>query len=128
MKIPDDPVDRFCNERNLSDGTRAGYVHTISLFEKVINLTIHEALTIADNEKQTIFEDTSLYDWLIIFRNHIFNTFKEGTALLYLTRVKAIFHHYKIPMGELPYFSTKQTRKSEEIDYEDLPNREILKK
>ena len=128
MKIPDRPIERFCTERNLSEKSQIGYTKTASIFEEVIDETIVECLKIADNEKHKDFEDTSLYEWLILFRNYTYNTYKEGTAKLYLTRIKAIFRHYKIPIGDLPYFSTKQARKSEEIDYEDLPNREILKK
>ena len=121
-------LNRFFKERNLSPNTIIGYQQTITQFEEITGLTIDEMLHIAKEERNLEWEDTRLYDWLITYRNHVYNQYKEQTAQLYMKRVKAIFRHYHIRIYDLPYFSTKQTRKSEEIDYEDLPDKEMLKK
>lgn len=121
-------IKQFFIERNSSPNTQRNYITTIKLFEKVINKTIDETLTIATQEKNNIWEETQLYTWLILFRNHLYNNYKESSAKMNMARIKAIFHHFRIRTNELPYFSTKQIIRSDEIDYEDLPHREILKK
>ena len=121
-------LQQFFIERNSSQNTQKNYHTTIKHFEKVTNKTIDETLQIAKNEKKQEWENTSLYSWLIIFRNYCYNTFKESSAKTHMARIKTIFHHFRIKTEDLPYFSTKQVNKSEEIDYEDLPHREILKK
>jgi len=126
--IPQNPLEKFFTDRNLSDKTRVGYNRTLQQFEKITNKTLPELLQIANTERNNDWGNTQLLQWLITYRNHVYNEYKEKTADLYLGRVKAVFRHYHIPVSKLPYFSTKHTRKSEEIDYEDLPNREMLKK
>lgn len=121
-------IQQFFIERNSSKNTRKTYNLSIKHFEKVINKTIDETLQISKQENKKEWENTQLYNWLITFRNYCYNNFKETTAKSHIIRIKTIFHHYRIKIGDLPYFSTKQARKPEEIDYEDLPNREILKK
>ena len=121
-------LERFCQERNLNPNTRIGYRQTIRQFENTTNLTIDEMIQISKDERDKEWEETRLYYWLITYRNQVYNKYKEQTAELYLKRVKAVFRHNHIIIHDLPYFSTKQTRKSEEIDYEDLPDREMLKK
>lgn len=121
-------LDRFSTERNHSQNTKRGYKDSIQLFEKITGKNIDELLTIAESEKKLEWEDTQLRLWLISFRNYCYKHYKEGTGKRHMGRVKAVFAHYNINIGRLPYASTKQVRKSEEIDYEDLPNREILKK
>ena len=121
-------LNRFSTERNHSQNTKKGYQASISVFEKVIGKNIDELLKIAESEKKLEWENTQLRLWLINFRNHCYKEYKEQTGKKHIERVKTFFTHYDINIGKLPYASTKQVRKSEEIDYEDLPNREILKK
>ena len=121
-------LTRFSTERNHSQNTKKGYQASISVFEKVIGKNIDELLRIAESEKKLEWENTQLRLWLINFRNHCYKEYKEQTGKKHIERIKTFFTHYDINIGKLPYASTKQVRKSEEIDYEDLPNREILKK
>ena len=121
-------TSQFFMERNSSKSTQVGYNASIKHFEKCTGMNLDEMITIAKTERKLDWEDTHLRSWLIIFRNYLYNNFKESSAKVNLARIRTIFHHFRVPMDDLPYFSTKQTRKSEEIDYEDLPDREILKK
>ena len=122
-------MKQFFIERNSSHNTQKNYMTTIKLFEKLLNKPIDELLEIAKSENNNkIWEETQLYTWLTLFRNFSYNTYKESSAKTQMARIKTVFHHFRIKIEDLPYFSTKQTNKSDEIDYEDLPNREILKK
>jgi site-specific recombinase XerD len=121
-------LERFSDERNHAENTRKSYETVIRDFEKQTGKPLNEMLQIAEDEKRTPWEDTQLRKWLIQYRNHLYNNYRETSATKLLARVRTVFRHYNIPIGKLPYFSTKQAKKSEEIDYEDLPNREILKK
>ena len=121
-------LSKFFFERNSSNNTKQGYVTALTHFEKMTGKNIDEMMTIAKNEKKMEWEDTQLYTWLIAFRNYCYNNFKEESAKKYVGNIRTLFRHNRIVIGELPYFSTKQVRKAEVIDYEDLPNREMLKK
>lgn len=115
-------------ERNSSQSTVKGYTSSIKHLEEMTGKSIDELLEIAKSENKLDWEDTQLRSWLIQYRNMSYAKFKERSANTNLGRVKTFFRHYNIRLGELPYFSTKQVKKSEEIDYEDLPNREMLRK
>ena len=118
----------FFEVRRTSIGTQRNYVSNTLLLERVIGKTMNEMLTIAKSENSLNWNDTQLKQWLTIFRNYCYDTYKEGTVKTRMMQTKAVFKHHQIYIGPLEYVSTKQVRKSEEIDYEDLPNREVLKK
>ena len=128
MLILSELLEQFYTERNHSYQTRLGYNNSIKHLEKVTNHKIDELIHIATSENRKVWTDTQLRQWLIDYRNYNYNNFKETTAKINMSRVKALFYHFNINIGPLPYFSTKQAMKSEIIDYEDLPNREMLKR
>ena len=121
-------LNRFFNERNHSENTRKGYRTTIRNLEEMTGYTLEEMINIGKKENNLQWEDTQIRDWIIQFRNQYYNKYKVNTAKKGVQQVKTIFRHYGVHIGELPYFSTKRARTSEEIDYEDLPNRDILQK
>ena len=121
-------LERFYLERNSSMNTRKSYRASVGHLEKLTNLSIDEMITIARSENTLLWEETQLYKWLIQYRNWLYSEFKETTASKHLSRCTTVFRHYRVRIDSLPYFSTKQARRSEIIDYEDLPNREILKR
>ena len=121
-------LKRFFIERNSAKNTRDGYNASVKHFEKITNKNIDDCIDIAKSENKLEWTETQLYYWLIEFRNYCYDNFKESAARTHITRIKSLFHHYNTYIGDLPYFSTKQVMKSDEIDYEDLPNREILKR
>lgn len=121
-------LNKFFFERNSSENTQQGYVTATVHFEKLTGMNIDDMIITAKKEKSIEWEDTQLYSWLISYRNYVYSTYKEETAKKYFGNIKTLFRHNRITIGDLPYFSTKQVRKAEEIDYEDLPNREMLKK
>ena len=125
-------LEKFSIERNLSENTIKNYRSVLKHFENFTKITLPEMLNIAteDKNKHKNWDETHLYNWLVKYRNYCYKTenYKENTTNTKLLRVKAFFKHFKIPIYDLPYFSTKQVRKSEEIDYEDLPDRETIRK
>ncbi len=121
-------MKQFFIERNSSHNTQMGYRTTINHFETLLNKPIDELIEIAKTENKKEWEETQLYTWLTLFRNYCYNNFKESSANEHMSRIKAVFHHFRVRIDRLPYFSKKQTNKSEEIDYEDLPHRDVLQK
>ena len=128
MFVVSEMMERFYAERNHSYNTRLAYNTSVQHFEKVTGQRIDDMIHIAKEEKKHDWESTHLRQWLIIYRNWNYDQFNENTAKSNIDRVKTVFKHYNIRVDDLPYFSTKQARKSEIIDYEDLPNREMLKR
>ena len=120
-------MERFYNERNSSYNTRLAYNTSVQHFEKVTGNRLDNMIHTAKAENKKEWQETQLRQWLIMYRNWNYNQFKENTAKANVDRVKTVFRHFGVNIGDLPYFSTKQVRKSEIIDYEDLPSREMLK-
>ena len=121
-------LDQFFIERNHSENTKKNYRISCKLFEEVIGKPLNELIDIAKSENELKWDETQFRLWLIQFRNYCYENYKEDTGKRYIQRIKTVFRHYGVDIGELPYASTKQVRKSEQIDYEDLPNRQVLKK
>ena len=120
-------MERFYTERNSSYNTRLAYNTSVQHFEKIIGLPLDNMIHVARQENKKDWQETKFRQWLIEYRNWNYNKFKENTAKANVDRVKTVFRHFGVTIGDLPYFSTKQVRKSEIIDYEDLPNRQMLK-
>ena len=121
-------MKQYYSDRNLSANTIYNYKVTVKHFEKVTGLTIDEMIDIAKKENKKEWEETKLYAWLTEFRKWLYENYKLGSAKIHMGRIKAIFNHYRIKQERLSYFSTKQVKISEEIDYEDLPTKAMLKK
>jgi len=123
-------LTEFFEERNLSTSSENAYKVSVKHFEKVNNTTLQEALNTAEIEEENkiIWKKTTIRKQLIKYRAYVYEHYKKNTAKLYLTIIKTIFKHHEIAIHDLPYFSLKQVQETTPIYYDDLPDREIIKK
>jgi len=123
-------LQKYFSERNLSQSSINSYISAIKKFEEVTNITIDKLLIIAEMEdkNKVSWKETTIRKHLINFRTYLYKNYKKNTANLYLALIKSIFLHFEIPIQRLPYFSMKQVNESSPIYYDDLPDKDIIKK
>ena len=123
-----DIIHKFCKDRNSSKNTEYAYLQSIRIFEKHINQDIYSILYLAEmeQEKNINWRNTTIRNYLINFRRYLYENYKKNTAHMHLTRIIALFRHYEIEIGTLPYFSTKKAEPSIPINPDLLIDREIL--
>ena len=122
-------LEQFFTERNSSESTRRTYTRSIHYYEKLTGHTIQELLDIADDEEYNNirWKNTRTREWIIAYREQLYNTYNVSTAQLYLTAILTLYRHFEITIPPLPYFSQKGLRKSLPLNYDDLPDRELLR-
>ena len=121
-------LERFFNERNSSPSTRYTYTRSIRYYEEMTGHTIQELLDICEQEEiQNIrWKNTRTRQWILEYRDYLYTKYNVSTAQLYLTAILTIYRHYELTIPPLPYYSTKHSRRTPPINYQDLPDREIL--
>ena len=122
-------LEQFFNERNSSPSTQRTYRRSIRYYEDLTGHTIQELLDIADNEEYNNirWKNTKTRQWILDYREHVYNKYNVSTAQLYLTAVITFYRHFEITIPPLPYFSRKGLKKSLPLNYDDLPDRELLR-
>ena len=121
-------LEKFYRERNSSPSTIRTYTRSIGYYEKHTGHTIEELLEIADDEEYNNlrWKNTQTRAWLLSYREWLYNEYNVSTAQLYLTAVITVYRHFEITIPPLPYYSTKHAKHTPPINYNDLPDREIL--
>ena len=121
-------LEQFFQERNSSQSTQTTYTRSCRYYEKFTNHTIKECLDIADDEEYNNirWKNTQTRKWLLSYREWLYNEYNVSTAQLYLTAILTIYRHFEITIPPLPYFSKKGLKHSTPINYNDLPDRDLL--
>jgi len=128
MRPTDQILNEIFRERNSSINTQKSYARSVNQFELYFQQYLGEILIIAETEEdQGIpWRKSTLRQYLIEFRSHLYDKYKSKTAKLYLTLIISIFRHFEFVIPKLPRFS-------EDIEVipilpEDIPDREMLQK
>lgn len=121
-------LEQFFNERNSSESTRKSYTRSVRYYETLTGHSIQECLDIADDEEYNNlrWKNTQTRKWLMEYREHLYAKYNVSTAQLYLTAIITIYRHFEITIPPLPYYSTKHAKRTPPINYNDLPDRQIL--
>ena len=121
-------INQMFTERNSSIKTQETYLRTIKYYETLTGHTIEELIQIADQEEtQNIrWKNTQTRQWLLEYRDHLYHKYNISTAQLYLTTILTTYRHHEITIPTLPYYSTKGLQRTPPINYNDLPDRELL--
>ena len=122
-------LEQFFTERNSSPSTQTTYTRSVRYYEKLTGHTIKECLDIADDEEYNNirWKNTQTRKWILSYREWLFSKYNVSTAQLYLTAILTVYRHFEITIPPLPYFSKKGLRHSTPINYDDLPDRELLR-
>lgn len=121
-------LERLQRERNLADNTMQVYHRSVKYYETLTQHTIEELLEIADTEETNNirWKNTKTRQWILEYRDRLYNEYNVSTAQLYLTAILTIYRHFEITIPPLPYYSTKHSRRTPPINYNDLPDRQLL--
>ena len=121
-------LEQLQRERNLSNNTLQVYKRSCRYYQTITDHTIQELLDIADDEEYTNirWKNTKTRQWILEYRDWLYNKYNVSTAQLYLTAILTIYRHFEITIPPLPYYSTKHSKRTPPINYNDLPDRTIL--
>ena len=121
-------LERLQRERNLADNTMQVYHRSVKYYETLTGYTIEELLEIADQEETNNirWKNTKTRQWILEYRDWCYNNYNVSTAQLYLTAILTIYRHFEMTIPPLPYYSTKHSRRTPPINYNDLPDRQLL--
>ena len=124
MKI----LERFYHERNSSPSTRTTYNRSVRYYEKLTGHTIEECLSICETEEldNISWRNSQTRQWILAYREWCYDNYNVSTAQLYLTAIITIYRHFEYTIPPLPYYSTKHSKRTPPINYNDLPDRQIL--
>ena len=122
-------LEQFFTERNSSPSTQTTYTRSCRYYEKLTGHSIQECLDIADDEEYNNirWKNTKTREWILSYREWLYSNYNVSTAQLYLTAIITIYRHFEITIPPLPYFSKKGLRHSSPINYDDLPDRDLLR-
>lgn len=121
-------LEKFFEERGLSDSTKKHYYASVNLYQRLTGKTLNELLQEAETEeKQKLrWKERKLRQYLIDFRKYLYENKGEGTALTYMSDIKAIYRQFEIEVHDLPVFNSKQINKIYIKRYEDIPSKSEL--
>ena len=130
FKSDEDILNDFTLTRNLKPITRKAYNTTIKLYVSFNNESFASLLKEAEGEEnQKIrWKYRKLKQRLLRFRNFLTKNYKRSYAKITLSRIITLYRHYEIEIHDLPPQSAKNHNESPPITYNDLPDREIIKK
>lgn len=121
-------IEKFCNEKKISESTIYFYNSAINLYEEIIGKSIDELIIEADEEEENRirWKNRKIKKHLIDFRNYLYGNKSEGTAKRYLSGIKTVYNHFEIELQPLPSFNSKQIDKTYKMGYDDLLTKEQL--
>ena len=121
-------LERFYHERNSSISTQTTYNRSVRYYEQLTGHTIEECLQICETEELTniSWRNSTTREWILSYREWCYENYNVSTAQLYLTAIITIYRHFEYTIPPLPYYSTKHSKRTPPINYQDLPDREIL--
>ena len=121
-------LEQFFKERNSSQSTITTYTRSAKYYEALTGHTMQECIDIADDEEYNNirWKNTKTREWILAYREYLYNKYNISTAQLYLTAIMTIYRHFEITIPPLPYYSLKDVRRTPPINYDDLPDRQIL--
>lgn len=120
--------EKLHTERNHAPSTTLTYDRSIQYYEKLTGHNIEELLEIAENEEinNIHWRNTQTRQWILEYREQLYNKYNVSTAQLYLTAILTTYRHFELTIPPLPYYSTKHSKRTPPINYKDLPDRQIL--
>ena len=116
--------------RNFALKTKQSYMSALNIYVEFQNMSFHDLLKEAENEEESgiRWKNRKLKIRLIEFRIYLQENYLISTSKVYFQRILTLYRHFEIEIHELPPISTKSSKFSKPIVFDDLPNKEIIKK
>ena len=124
-------LDDFMKVRNIQPQTIYNYRQSIKNYTASQGLTLKQLLEEAEREEEERIrlKNRTLKKRLITHRNYLINEkgCSSSTIQKQMGQLKTIYHHYEIEIPKLPKFNDRNVKQIEEIYYDDLPTKDIIK-
>lgn len=123
-------TQKFCQERNLSDGSRQAYLSSIRGYSRFHQLDMYELIQEADDEEEQgiRLKKRSIKQRLTSYRQHLIDEgLSQRTIRLRVTHIKTVYTHYEIEVPKLPFVNEKQIKSYKPIMFKDLPTKAIIR-
>lgn len=128
FKINEKVLDSFCKKRNVSAHTRKGYETALIKYGQYLGVMdlsklVKEALK--EEDERIPVRERKIKKYLEGFREALVEIKVQGHTLkTYTSRVKTFYKHFGI---EIPDLVSIKLRRSVEIGYFDLPDKEMIR-
>ena len=124
-------LEDFMKVRNIKPQTIYNYRQSIKNYTRSQGLTLKEMLEEAEREEEQRIrlKNRTLKKRLISHRNYLINEKGCSSSTIHkqMGQLKTIYHHFEIEIPKLPKFNDRNVKHTEEIYYDDLPTKDIIK-
>ena len=116
--------------KNHSEATERIYKHAVKRYTEFCGMSLKELLDEAEAEEDAgiKWKRRKLKRRLLTFRQHLLDNYALNTVKAVFMPILVIYKYYEIEIFELPPINTKAANTSEPIQFEDLPDKEIIRK
>lgn len=130
MKTDKELLQDFTTTRNLKPTTIESYTIFIKNYTKQQQKTMVELIEEAENEEEQgiRWKHRTLKKRLIQYRTYLYQHYMSSTAKMMFSKILTIYKHYEIEIHDLPKLSVKKGHQNPPITFNDLPDKEIIKK
>ena len=124
-------LEDFMKVRNIQPQTIYNYRQSIKNYTNSQGLSLKQLLDEAEREEEERIrlKNRTLKKRLISHRNYLINEkgCSSSTIQKQMGQLKTIYHHFEIEIPHLPKFNDRNVKQTEEIYYDDLPTKDIIK-
>ena len=122
-------LDEVHMSYNHGISTRKIYKLAVKKYTTFCNMDLSELLDEAEAEedKGIRWKRRSLKRRLISYRQYLVENYSLNTVKTMFQPILAIYKYYEIEILELPKLNPKQVKKSEPVQFKDLPDKEVLR-
>lgn len=123
-------LERITKERNTTHSTFYTLKTIVKQYTKFHNMTLQELLDEAEREEDEgiRWKHRTLKTRLIDFRAFLLEEYSVNTARAYINKIKMVYRHYEIEVHQLPFASEISANHPQPITFQDLPDKEIIRK
>lgn len=116
--------------KNHSEGTEKLYRHAVKRYTEFCGMSLKELLDEAEAEEDAgiKWKKRKLKRRLLTYRQYLLDNFALNTIKAVFGPILVIYRYYEIEIFQLPPINTKAANTSPPIQYEDLPDKEIIRK
>lgn len=116
--------------KNHSERTRYIYKDAVRKYTEFCSMSLRELLDEAEREEDAgiKWKKRKLKKRLLSFRHYLLVHYSLNGALSIFRPIMAIYKYYEVELFDLPPINTKTANTTRPIDFNDLPDKEIIRK
>ena len=134
-KIESDIMDNELIEevnimKNHGEGTERIYRHAVKKYKEFCGMSLKELLEEAEAEEDAgiKWKRRKLKKRLLTYRQYLLDNYALNTVKAMFGPILVIYRYYEIELFPLPPINTKAANTPQPVQFEDLPDKEIIRK